>query len=473
MQLVLLLARRSLTRGHVWAAVLVVGSILGLRVAWNIATHVGPPDVYQKDFVQEYLLSRALLDRLDLYAPRGTLASHYGLPEIPLSYLPTPHPPPMAIVFLPAALTDYPRSASVWLGIEVGLLATAMWLLLRSVRAHLPPAAVIALTLSLLPLYPFRSDLSEGQLMVLLLVLLTGAWLALRSNRPVLAGALVGLAVLVKFVPWPLLLLFAVRREWRALAAGLLSIALGYLVTLIAVGPTTILHYFTQALPANNYDDAIRMSNFSVWSIGARLFEGIGTPDKPGGVTGAALVYSPVLARMVTPVIPSLVLMAGLVWAGRRVALDRAFGVMVAVSILLSPIVWQNYFLLAALPAAEVIASMVRTSAVRMWAALCVVSLVLLSVPWGWWWSVAHFLVGESPTRQETWTMLSAPASLVTLGPILALGLFCWGAAVYRAAESTRLEAAQVGAPGSVHANPAAAAIPATPLRPAGEEFGA
>ena len=47
-----------------------------------------------------------------------------------------------------------------------------------------------------------------GQLQLPMLALLAGAWVALRSGRSALGGALVGLAILLKPFPLPLLLLF-------------------------------------------------------------------------------------------------------------------------------------------------------------------------------------------------------------------------------------------------------------------------
>ncbi len=426
-----------------WWLVLLVTSVVGLRSLWSLTSALKEPEVYQKDFVQEYLLSRATLDHVNLYVARGTLASRYGLPDVPLAELPTPHPPPVVLLFLPLALVTYPLAAGVWQAIELGLLAVSALLLLSSAHVRPSPLLVVGLTSSVVALYPFRVELAEGQLMVLLVALLAAARLALLTGRPALGGALVGAATLVKFVPWPLLLFFAIRRDWRSLGAGVLTVALGYLVTLVVVGPGTIAQYFAEALPANSAADAVRMSNFSAWTIGARLFEGIGSPDKLGG-TGPVLVRAPAVASLLTPIVPAAILLAALAWSAKDANLDRGLCLMLCVSILVSPIAWQQYLVLATLAVAYLSASVLRSRPVfSTWTAVSVASLVLLYLPWGWWWNVGHLIVGESLTRIETWTMLSGPAAILTMGPIIALGVFCLSLAIGRRTPGVRVQPAQ------------------------------
>src|ERR687885_615186 len=64
--------------------------------------------VYDKDFVQEYVLARAIADRAAPYAPVQDLAAQYiaAQPDQALTSrmgvelsLPTPHPPPVGLLF--------------------------------------------------------------------------------------------------------------------------------------------------------------------------------------------------------------------------------------------------------------------------------------------------------------------------------------------------------------------------------------
>jgi hypothetical protein len=83
------------------------------------------------------------------------------------------------------------------------------------------------------------------------LLILGGLWAARR--RPAVAGALLGLATLVKLYPALLVAALVLRRGWqRALAAFAAVIALGYLPHVIAVGPK-VLGYLPGYLREENY----------------------------------------------------------------------------------------------------------------------------------------------------------------------------------------------------------------------------
>jgi hypothetical protein len=74
-----------------------------------------------------------------------------------------------------------------------------------------------------------------GQVNLILLVLMLAAWAALRNGRPGLAGMAVGAAVAVKVFPLPVLVYFAARRQWTAVAAGVATCAV-----MVAVLPAPV-----------------------------------------------------------------------------------------------------------------------------------------------------------------------------------------------------------------------------------------
>jgi hypothetical protein len=332
-----------------------------LAVALGLAQLKAPiqvlqPDVIsRKDLIQEYAMARAIVDRLDPYLPTNILADRYldGLPNEAWPH-PTPHPPTLGLLFVPLTLFDYPTACAIWLVLELFCLVVAVYLIARALHTALPWWAAAAIAAVLLIWYPVWSELVWGQLQIPTLALLAGTWLALRSERPALGGALVGVAMLLKPLPWPLLLWFALRRDWSALAAGLSVIAVGYGLAGFVVGWRTFQAYFFTVLPLVTRIYRASWGNTSVASLAWRLFDGTGSEGLTGRVA-APLVYLPLAARAASIAFPAALLaLAGWVLRKQR-SLDLSFGVMIIVSILLGPIAWPHYLVLAIIPAAQVV----------------------------------------------------------------------------------------------------------------------
>src|SRR5438477_510858 len=82
-----------------------------------------------------------------------------------------------------------------------------------------PPRAWVALFVAVC------AGFAAAQVNLVLLALVLGSLLALRHGRPWLAGAGLGLAVAVKAFPLPVVVYFAARRQWAAVASTLLTAA--------------------------------------------------------------------------------------------------------------------------------------------------------------------------------------------------------------------------------------------------------
>jgi hypothetical protein len=89
--------------------------------------------------------------------------------------------------------------------------------------------------------------------------------------------------------------------------------------------------------------------NTSLCSIGWRLFEGTGS-SLLTGIEAPPLVYAPKLAQWVSVALPLAVLSIGLRPAVRVRNFDLSFGIMVCLSFLVSPWVWNFYFTLLVIP---------------------------------------------------------------------------------------------------------------------------
>jgi hypothetical protein len=106
----------------------------------------------------------------------------------------------------------------VWILLNLAFLIPTGWMLRAMTRLSYQQIA-LAFTLC----FPLYRNLLFGQLYILILLLMVAAcWSYLRGFR-VLAGGLVGIAAACKVFPALLLIFFLQRREWRALASGIVT----------------------------------------------------------------------------------------------------------------------------------------------------------------------------------------------------------------------------------------------------------
>ena len=404
-----------------------MGLVLGLVSLYRRVGTFVPPDVYFKDLLQDYLLGKAVLDGVDPYVPMQELTGRYvGQVVQAVVAHPIPHPPPVGILFAPLALLDYPTAATIWLGLQIICIVASVYLLGRTAGVRLSALITLAIAASTLALPQFYEDLDYGQLMLVLLTLLVAARFALLSGRQMLGGTLVGLAVLVKLIPWPLVLLFLLRRDWRALAASAGTIVLGYAVAGWIIGPGTVGRYITGVAPVEAETYRAAMPNISVASLGWRLFEGTVSPGAGiYGVTAPPLVRSAPAALIVSVGLPALVLLAACLIVRRQRSLDVSLGVMICASILISPVSWAYYMLLASIPAAQVIGWLIRHRLpVRETNLALLVALPLLP-SYREWAFLAFAIAGQAPVESGQSALPFGPA-LSTMVPAVGVGLLGW-----------------------------------------------
>ena len=135
-----------------------------------------------------------------------------------------PHTPLTMMPFLP--LTKFPpqRAKQIWVSLELVLLAASIFLLSKLTRLGALEVAVLAL----LAHNALSNNLRLGQYYILILLLLTcGVWCLLRG-RERLGGGLLGLIFALKLYTAPFVLYFIARRQWKALA--------GFVGTVAALG---------------------------------------------------------------------------------------------------------------------------------------------------------------------------------------------------------------------------------------------
>src|SRR5262249_34681778 len=119
---------------------------------------------------------------------------------------------------------------------------------------------------------PVIQDLWYGQLNTFLFVLLLCAWLALRDNRYIAGGAVLGGMVALKLAAWPLLLFLVLRRKWSAVFAATAVILTTNLLAIAVLGLTIVKDYYLKVGPMVSSLYRTYEYNISTWTFGNRLF---------------------------------------------------------------------------------------------------------------------------------------------------------------------------------------------------------
>ncbi len=398
-------------------AAMVASGISTLRL--SIKT-LYPPYVYVKDLTQEYTLAKAVLHGVDPYLPLPDLVARFiGNVPVPVFPHPTPHPPIVGLLYGPFAFLEYQQAAAVWLVVEVCLLIASLRLLLCDMGVRWRPPAVALACIVAMGWGAVLQELVLGQLQSLLLLILLLAWAALRSEKDRLGGVLLGLGVALKLVVWPVAVYLLLKRRWRAVAACFGTVVALNLLMGAVVGFGTVLRYYTRVGPqvAGLYRG--EAFNYSLWTVGRRLFEGTGSPVQLS-MQAPPLVAWPFGASLAAIALPLAWLCMSLAAAVRCRRTDSALGILLCASLLVSPVAWTHYLLLASVPMAVVWRAVVeRGYRLRESYGVALVTLGLLPSVGLLLEGAAHHIYG-APSATEAVT-IPFGLSLITLVPAVAL----------------------------------------------------
>ena len=418
-------------------AALVVLAVLALRViveavpiAGSVASEL---DVggWNRDFVQEYLVARAVQDGRDPYVPLVDLAGDY-LPAAVARSLPnpTPHPPTLIPFIRPLGTLPFEMAGLVWLGLQlvavVGLaLVLAAWCRggklagRRSLRDLLLAVALV------LVWPPTAVDILQGQLGLVLTALFVAGWYAAARGHERLAGIALGLAMSVKLVPGLLLLHFLIRRQFRVVGWSALTFGTVALTALSYLGVGPFLTYMSQAVPQTSEIWLASYWNNSVFGALGRAL-GMSTRLLP-------LVEAPALAVPLALLGAGSLCLAALYLDARAASRSKGselraesgveFAIWVVVMLLVSPVVWYHYFVSLLFP----LAVLGRLIARRGWRGpdlswLLAGTVVVAALP-GVGVGLRRIMPGFEPLGETLSALAYAGSVVPMLGLLLLLGL--------------------------------------------------
>jgi hypothetical protein len=234
------------------------------------------------------------------------------------------YPPLLAIAISPLSLLPGPTAAMLWSVVLVGCVVGALWLLgVSDWRCY-----VVAL------LWPFnRVALDWGRIDPLLVLLVAAVWRF--RDRPWSAGASTGAAVAIKLFLWPVVFWLLATGRGRAAALSVIMTVGLILLPWAAIGFADLLQYpaLLREVSRQEYD------SYSVNALAHALGSDGGFAKAIVVVVGTSLLALSVRSARN----PN--------WT-RRERDRRSLTLILAASLVLSPVVWSNYFVLLLVPVA-------------------------------------------------------------------------------------------------------------------------
>ena len=303
------------------------------------------PKGYDCDFVEEWTSSRNFWTGRPVYLPLAESVPLYFGPQAHVQVPVNGHPPTSVLVAIPFGLLDFRTAWQAWNVLSLAALAGSLWLLMRPKGLGYAAWVAIPVAVLLLASNPLAQQVIEGQLNLLLLAMLVGAWAAEREDRPIVAGLLIGAATAIKLYPGLLIVYFLARRRWSAVGAAAGMVAALALTAGACFGPDVFAIYIRDVIPAfAHYGD--NLANASLAGLWSKLFVGVAGYTDP-------LWHWPLVARLAT-LFSGLGIAALCGWkawqARNRAERDLAFAACVIGSLLASPITWGHGFVLLVMP---------------------------------------------------------------------------------------------------------------------------
>ena len=363
-------------------------AVLLALISWNAwIAHTMVTRLQGGDFRILYLSARAQLEGRDMYDLASEIRTHLGRPL--QSTLVNLNPPHFQLLVLPLALLSPGAALALWAG--VSLLCLGVSIRVVALQLGLEPSAwgCWRVAVWLLAFAGTGAVVGTAELAFLLMLPLTLGWSAARRGGWTRAGVYLGLAMGVKlflliFVPYLLL-----RRRFGAALVSGATAAAWFLGGLLIVGSGTYWSWLSQLASVSW---AWRGPNASVLGLLTRSFA-----ENP--------YYTPlaVAPEVILPLwLPSVAIIGfcslAVVTVDRTTAaVDRAFALLLAAALLVSPLGWIYYLWLAAGPGAALALRWRRKQALdqsdpRAGAARWRLRLLMLAVPGLVWPYFATFL---------------------------------------------------------------------------------
>jgi len=257
------------------------------------------------------------------------------------------YPPFFALLAVPLSLLSFPAALDLWLLLDVVLLLAFFEIYRRSRGVEIERIEIaFMIFVALFEFLPLIWAMAVGQTSLLVLVLLGGTLLLWKKGRDPGAGLLLGLATAIKLTPALLIVFFAWRGR-RRLASWAAAAFLATQILSIAVLGWRLHRVFYLDIVPGMAGGTCYFLNQSLGALFNRLLTG-------GDVTTVALSASGGARLLAAASGAALLALSAPILRKPRSGVplgdEIAFGVVVLLTLILSPISWTHHYMVALLP---------------------------------------------------------------------------------------------------------------------------
>jgi hypothetical protein len=316
------------------------------------------------DFLKFYMSAKYSLEGKDIYTsiPMTTLKNPMAkmIPKMKekkgktseptrTTVHPNLNPPFETLLLAPVGLISYEKAYLIFsiLSLALGLIA-AIVISNEVINTRHDLSALLTIMIVILLYFPTWINIVYGQFSLILLFLITLAWIAAKKGGDCLCGLSLGLAMSLKLFVGLFFLFFLVRRRWRLLLWFFATFVLLSLLPLLVYGIGTYKNYLKILSEITWYAASW---NASFLGFFTRIF---------GGSENVPLVNYPTVARVLTSLC-SLIFVLWLTWLAwpqaqesRSDYFDLSFSLCIVGMLLISPLGWMYYFPILIIPASVV-----------------------------------------------------------------------------------------------------------------------
>lgn len=325
--------------------------ILAISASYVTAVNFCKKGILYCDYGVFYRSTTLALEGKDIYTPSYVVKKNTetsSAKKTPRRRADNLNPPFFTLLILPLGYLTYAASIVFWSGISIVAGILSLWLLQKKIFPAASPIKKLALGLAFFIYYPTYATIHFGQITLILLPFIVGAWLADREKRPYLAALLLGIAASVKPFFGLFLVYFLLRCEWRKIFLFISTVIAGLIIPSFFFGKETLLSYHEVLQQVTWLSSSW---NASVLGVFLRIF---------GGNHEFNFALMPVAGLVEKIYMPLcgvvLFVLMRILWPQPKIdsvqKCDIDFSATLIILLLISPLSWVYYFPLLIIPAA-------------------------------------------------------------------------------------------------------------------------
>ncbi|MFC1514704.1 glycosyltransferase family 87 protein [Candidatus Omnitrophota bacterium] len=261
--------------------VILVFSLCGFAISGIFRSLFG----FNVDFLPYYSAAQVFRQGGDMYDPDQIRQAELknGLPRFEkiFSYQ---YPPLFTVLILPFTFFKYSLAKVFWLALNQIFVIGALFFIWASVIKKRSFTEVAFFLFLALNFYPLINNLNLGQINVLILFLICGAFYFFKKGNDIYCGIFLGLAAMFRITPALLIVYFLWRGQWRTFFWAVLSFVLLSLISLAIFGIDIHCYYLTEFLPSYLSSVPNQPANQSFTGFLFRLLDDGGLVDRVSAI---------------------------------------------------------------------------------------------------------------------------------------------------------------------------------------------